>query len=278
MIKTLDNFKIVTKAGVTYDMADDFSVLVRSFTISSPRPEIQTEKIENAHGVVRLGKTWGQRSLKAVCSFFAVDAQDTALLRNEIFRLLMSEDEFYIVVDAEPGKRWLVEVASEWDPSKVGSYGEFTIDFVSHSAFSESINKTTEPFTFEDYPWQIGQGLIEADDLVYTHSTATFSIYNAGDVKVDPRRVPLTIKYTGASTNLQIKNLTTLDTWTYTGTTTEAETLEINGTRSLKNGVVNVFADTNRKLITLAPGWNNFELVGASGTFETSFDFRFYYL
>lgn len=278
MIKTLDNFKIVTKAGVTYDMANDFSVLVRSFTISSPRPDIQTEKLENGHGVVRLGKTWGQRSLKAVCSFFASDAHDTALLRNELFRVLMAQEEFYIIVDAEPGKRWLVEVASEWDSSKTGSYGEFSLDFVSHSPFAESINTTLAPFTLEDYPWQIGQGLIEADDLVYKQSTATFSIYNAGDETINPRRMPLVITYKGASTNLQIKNLTTLDTWTYTGTTKAAETLEINGTRSLKNGLVNVFANTNRKLIMLAPGWNDFELVGASGAFEISFDFRFYYL
>lgn len=278
-MKTLDNFKIVTKSGNEYDMADYFNVLVRRLTISSPRPEIETEKVDSSHGEVRLGKTWGPRSINADCSFFAVDSEDTALLRNELFRLLMSQDEFYIIVDAEPGKRWIVEVASEWEPAKIGSYGEFSLNFISHSPFAESVGTTLTAMDFEqDGVWQVGQGLIDSSDLQYTHNTATFSIYNAGDTEVNPRNKPLIITYQGASTNLEIRNNTTLEFWRYTGTTTASDRLAINGTRSLKNDAVNVFGDTNRKLITVAPGWNDFELIGAEGAFEITFDFRYYYL
>jgi hypothetical protein len=279
-MKTIDNFKIVTLAGTEYDMAAYFGVLVRSFSISSPSPDIQTEKLENTDGQARLGKTWGPRRLTAICSFFPVDIQDLALFRNELYRTLMSREQFYLIADAEPGKRWLVEVAGEWTPEKLGYYGEFTLEFVSHSPYAESVGTSLTSMDFEqDGVWQVGQGLVESDDLIYVHTTNSFRIYNPGDATINPRNMPLVISYKGASTNLAIKNLTTLETWQYTGTTgSTLETLAINGTRSLKNSVVNIFADTNRKLITLAPGWNDFQLEGTSGGFEVSFDFRFYYL
>jgi phage-related protein len=279
-VKTIDNFKIVTKSGVEYDMAAYFGVLVRSFNISSPAPEIQTDKGDNTDGQIRLGKTWGPRRLTATCSFFPTDIEDLALYRNELYRTLMSREQFYLIADAEPGKRWLVEVAGEWTPEKLGYYGEFTLEFISHSPYSESVGTSLTSMDFEqDGAWQIGQGLIETDDLKYTHTTTTFSIYNPGDVTVNPRNMPLVISYKGASTNLEIRNLTTLETWKYTGATASSlETLAINGTRSLKNGVVNIFGDTNRRLITLAPGWNSFDIGGTSGSFEVKFDFRFYYL
>ncbi|QHA38506.1 hypothetical protein D5E69_14185 [Rossellomorea marisflavi] len=75
-----------------------------------------------------------------------------------------------------------------------------------------------------------------------------------------------------------MRNVTTSDVWRYTGTTGSADRLAIAGTRSLKNDVVNVFRDTNRKLIRLAPGWNDIRLTGASGSYSVEFDFRFYYL
>jgi hypothetical protein len=89
--------------------------------------------------------------------------------------------------------------------------------------------------------------------------------------------LPLKITFTGASTNLTITNTTTGDIWQYTGTTQAGDTITLDGVRSLKNGV-SVFGNTNRKLITIAPGWNNFTITGASGSFTISFDFRFYYV
>jgi hypothetical protein len=111
---------------------------------------------------------------------------------------------------------------------------------------------------------------------MYTHSTTSFKIYNAADgVTIDPRVVPLLITFTGASTNLQIKNLTTGDVWAYTGTTTASNTIKLDGIRSLKNNT-SIFANTNHQVITLAPGYNDFQIVGATGSFTISFSFRFY--
>jgi len=256
----------------------DYDIKTLDLVIDAPEPRTESETIEGADGYEDLGTTYEGRTLRGEFLLKAVDTADYPLLRNEVFRILDSREAFYLIDSREPGKRWLVKVAGKFSHEQIRTFGRFEVEFQSASAYSESINTTLTPFELTDYPWQIGQGLIEADDMVYKHSTTTFRIYNAGDVAINPRRYPLVIKYMGASTNLQIRNLTTLDTWSYTGTTSASETLEIRRTRSLKNGVVNVFSATNRKLITLAPGWNDFEIVGASGTFEISADFRFYYL
>jgi len=274
---SLDNFKIVLQDGTTYDMADDFSVLVRSFQISSPKPTRQTDQIDGRDGQIRLGKDYGAREITAVCSFFAVDYADSLLLRDEIIRVIYGREPYYIIPEATPGKRWLVEVADSITPELIGMYGEFTLNFISDSTYAESIGTTLDPLTFDAELWQVGQGLT-VDEADYTQNVASFSIFNAGDITVDPREFPLVITYAGASTNLSIANTTTGETWSYTGTTTASDTLKIDGVRSLKNGVVSVFANTNRKLITLKPGANNFTVTGASGAFMVTFDFRFYYL
>jgi len=263
--------------GATYKLSD-YQIRTLDFVVDSPEPRTESEVIEGADGFVDCGTTYEGRTMRGEFMMEAYDMADYPLLRNEVFRIFESKSPFYLIDEREPGKRWLVKVASKFSHEQVRVFGRFTVEFQSSSAYSESISTTLTPKELTDYPWQVGQGLIEADDMVYKHSTTTFSLYNAGDVAINPRRYPLVIKYKGASTNLQIRNLTTLDTWTYSGTTSASETLEIRRTRSLKNGVVNIFGNTNRKLITLAPGWNDFEIVGASGTFEISADFRFYYL
>ncbi|MGM0904271.1 MAG: phage tail domain-containing protein [Bacillota bacterium] len=252
MIKTLDNFRIVTKSGEIYDMAEDFGIIVRKFAISSPQPDITTEKVENRNGILRFGKTWGGRSITATCSMFSDNIAMVAETRNALYRLFMRNDVFYVVCDAEPNRQWSVEVSSDWTPSVIGIYGEFEINFVSYSAFAESVEPS-----------------------VVANTSSTFRITNDGDVAVDPRELPLTITFKGASTNLKIENTTTGDVWQYTGTTTSSDTILLDGIRATKNGL-SIFKDTNRKLITLTTGWNDIKVTGASGSYSTKFEFRFY--
>src|SRR5699024_1306520 len=72
----------------------------------------------------------------------------------------------------------------------------------------------------------------------------------------------LKITYKGNSENLRIRNLTTGDEWAYNGTTNTSDVIVLEGIRSTKNGL-SIFRQTNKRLLTLAPGWNEFEIVGA---------------
>jgi hypothetical protein len=262
--------------GNQYKLSE-YNISILDFKVDSPTPRFNWEQIEGRDGVIDLGSTYGERKLSGVFEFIAEDFEDFPLLRNEIFRIFDSRESFYLIDSREPGKRWLVK-AEGFSPSQlIANRGQFSLNFISPFSYAESIGTTTDPLTFETELWQTGQGLT-LDETMYTHSTNSFQIYNAADgVTINPRQMPLEITFKGASSNLTITNTTTGDVWQYTKTTASGDTLLLTGVRSLKNGL-SVFSDTNHKLITLAPGYNDFTITGATGSFTISFAFRFYTL
>ncbi|AXY05490.1 phage tail family protein [Bacillus thuringiensis LM1212] len=277
--KSVFNFKIQYKNGKTLPIdLHDKNLWVESFQIFSPSPDHKTESIEGQHGSIYYGTTLKDRKITSTISIEAFDFVDFDLFRDEIFQMFNPLEKFYIIRDLQPGKRMEVSVDSEFDIDyETLEDGKFTIDFVIHSVFLESIGTTMDSFTFDSNLWQIGQGLI-AEDTKYTHNTTSFRIYNAGDVTIDPRSMPLQIKYIGASNNLAIKNITTGDIWSYSKEMLPTDWILLDGVKSYKPGTGSIFKSTNWGLITLQPGWNEFVLDGTIGEFTIKFDFRFYYL
>ncbi|WP_332632032.1 phage tail family protein [Halalkalibacter flavus] len=276
--KTIHNFKIVYQDGTVIDMADDLNIVVRSFQIDSLSPIIYSEKIQGKSGSIRLGKDYDNRKMQATCQFFAVDSYDYPLARNELLQTLFKDEEFYIVKDDEPAKRWKVEVSNSFTPERIVNSGVFVVDFESMSHYAESIATTQDELSFDSSILQFGQGLI-AEDLKYTHNTTSFSIYNAGDVIVNPRdsNMELVIEYVGASDSLRIVNESTGDIWEHTATTNSDDVIRLEGVRSTRNNLL-IVRESNKKVISIKNGWNNFKLENTSGSFEIKFDFRFYYL
>ncbi|MFH7833885.1 phage tail family protein [Bacillus luti] len=276
--KSVFNFKIQYKNGRTLPIdLHNKNLWVESFQIFSPSPDHKTESIEGRHGSIYYGTTLKDRKITSTISIEAIDFVDFDLFRDEIFQIFNPLEKFYIIRDLQPGKRMEVSVDSEFDIDyETLEDGKFSIDFVIHSVFLESIGTTMDSFTFDSNLWQIGQGLI-AEDTKYMHNTTSFRIYNAGDILIDPKNIPLRIRYTGASKNLTIKNVTTGDVWNYTGESVSGNVIELNGVKATKNGT-SIFGATNWGLIKLKSGWNDFILTGATGDFKIEFDFRFYYL
>lgn len=143
-----------------------------------------------------------------------------------------------------------------WEPENIGQYvSTFSIPMTCMSGTAETLLRKEETFT-----------------------TSDFTLLNEGTVIVDPRKHDgFEIEFQGASTNLTITNNTTGDVWKYNGSTTAFDKVLIKGIRSLKNGT-GVFGETNKKLITLAIGDNNFTVTGTSGAFELTIRTNFYYL
>nr|BDD47230.1 hypothetical protein 4 [Bacillaceae bacterium] len=277
MDKSIFNFKIQYQDGKTIDLHEDKNLWVSSFRIFSPSPNHTTESVEGRNGSVYLGTTLEERKITATIMVEALDYKEFDLIRDELFNIFNPLNEFYIIRDLQPGKRMKVSVASDFDIDYLTlEDGEFDIEFIIHSVFLESIGTTLEPVTFDPSIIQFGQDLI-LDETMYTHTTTSFQIYNASNITIDPTEHDLKITYKGTSNNLKIKNLTTGDEWGHNGTSSTGDTIILDGIRSTKNGL-SIFRDSNRKLITLAPKLNKFELTGTSGNFEISFDFRFLFL
>lgn len=267
---------IIEKTDGKRYVLNDLNIFTRDFIISSPSYRHITESLEGGHGSVDLGSTYDVRPIKCIFYFKAIDNSDYVLARDEVFDIFNSIQPFYLIDTRNGGKRWLVKCASGFAVDQQRIYGLFEVEFVSFSSFAESVGTTLTPLGIDLGVWQIGQGLT-FEDPKYVHSTSTFRIYNAGNVPLNPRRMPLLITFKGASTNLKIKNKTTGDEWSYTGNTSVNDTIRLEQVRFTKNSL-SIVRDTNKKLITLNPGFNDFEITGASGVFSISFDFRFYYL
>ncbi|WJE69319.1 phage tail family protein [Bacillus albus] len=273
--------KIIKENGKEFVIASSEDMQVLNFLPPSPFYNVQYEKIDGRHGEIEVGGSFDARdNIRSQILFYPKDIWDFYLFRDEIFRLFNSQEPFYVITNREPGKRLKVRVANayEVEPQAFGQYGELNIVFKSASAFCESVGTTMDPMTFDSGLWQIGQGLI-AEDIKYTHNTTSFRIYNAGDVLIDPKSMPLKITYKGISNNLSIKNVTTGDFWSYTGRTTlENDVIILEGVKSSQTAVGSIFSKTNWGLITLKSGWNDIVLSGTASSFEIKFDFRFYYL
>ncbi|TCJ01573.1 phage tail family protein [Cytobacillus praedii] len=239
----------------------------------SPRHE--SEVLEGMDGHIDIVTTYEGRTLSASFFIESLDGYDFNQLRNQVYGLFNGKSYFYVIDVKEPKKRWKVKTATKFTVDKLSRIaGTFDLALVSPSPYVESIGTTLDELTFDKEKWQVGQGLV-LENPEYVHQLSTFKIFNAGDVTVDSCQMPLKIIFKGESTNLQIKNLTTGDTWAYTGITGVNDTITLDGIRSLMNGV-SVFGQTNKKLLSIAPGWNDFEIMGATD-FLISFDFRFYY-
>lgn len=272
---------IQTLDGQEYRLTPEESGLKQiSFDVDSPNLKHTTsEDIAGRNGALVLGTDIGPRSATAAFKIIAYDRYDYPMIRNNFFRLLCSGNPFYWIDDREPGKRWLFHCDGSFSVEQLMSkIGEFEIPLIAMSGLSESIVRTTDnEFRFDSKKLQWGMGII-AEPLVYKFNTTTFRVFNAGDIPIDWRNQGVTLSYKGASNQLRIRNLTTGADWQYLDSSTSNDTIRlIERARSRKN-TLSIFGRTNMAAMTLAPGWNEFQITGSSGSFEVTFDFRFLYL
>lgn len=294
------DIKFTRKNGSSLRLSD-IAVQAIDFVLSSIELKSVYEEIEGRHGREESETTYLARIIRVPFYYKATDLLDFPLIRDEIFRqvgrieplylqeIRRAENKSYTFVDThEPAamkdveesisrKMHFARIQKVIEIEQDGLFGEGELEFETVGLpFGISEGTSLDPRTFDAELWQVGQG-IKADDLKYAHDTTEFRIYNAGDIDIDPAQMPLHIKYQGASSNLKIINVTTDDTWSYSGTSTVNDSINIEGIRSSKNGS-NILSNTNKKLISLAPGWNDIQLQGTEGDFLISFDFPFYYL
>src|SRR5699024_10730373 len=141
--------------------------------------------------------------------------------------------------------------------------------------------------TYDDYiMWFVNSGKFQlekdgvyglADDIhidyqKYVFEEDNFSVYNAGNVEIKPESMYMNIIVSGVKGQLENKNLTTVQLFKlekrFKGI------LELKGMSTKMNGT-NIFRDTNKRLINLAVGKNDFEVTGNFK--DITFDFKYYY-
>ena len=299
--------EIVKSNGQKFRLSD-YGV-VQDFVVNSIDRSVTRESVDGRKGSVDYGTNIGDRSISVPMIFKASDLHDYAHLRDELFGILDDDEPFYIremrrkdylqyeFVDfgQSPtwsngveneyvnGKQYKVRLDSSISPEQWDDKpnGDITIEFVTSGLpFAETIYTTLElhdsgySATAEKY------GLVDNIDdekVEYRFTSNNFTVYNAGNVTVEPESMYINILFWYCSIpdgKMTIKNLTTGDV------------LEINRTENRRHirqdginitvGGVNRFRDTNRRFISLAPGDNRFEITGATFD-EVRIDFKYYF-
>src|SRR5699024_12338086 len=103
----------------------------------------------------------------------------------------------------------------------------------------------------------------------------TFIIYNAENILVHTFDQDLRIEISGViGKNFEMRNVTTGDVFKVTDTLKSSDVVNLDGPEIKINGL-QALRKTNRRFISLLPGWNEIRL---NKTAKVIFDFRFYYL
>jgi hypothetical protein len=269
-------YLLIEKDGTIIDHRN-LGLQLLSFRKQSMEHRHEFSDIDGRNGSIHTGTTFGPRSLIAS---FLLDGENhifMQMLIDEIHSLFATNKEVFLIDSRQPGKRWRVLTNNTFDtPYSTPRVAKYDLEFISPISYSESVGTTLDDFTFASDLWQIGMNLPADAELIYRWNTSRFKIYNAGNAPIDPNELPLNIFFKGASNGLTIRNITTGHIFKYNGSTNKNDVITLERLRHLKNGV-SIFSETNRNYITIAPGWNEFEIIGTTGSFVIWFDFRFYY-
>lgn len=257
----------------------DIDFAVDDIQVSLPTMSNTTETIAGRHGNIDLGSTLDPREVFVTGYFKSYDKDSFKMYRDRIAKLFVSTEAFYLIDSRQPWKRWLVKQDGSWEANRIRFHnvGEVEATFTTMGLpYATSAATSLQPRIWQDNGWFWGSG-IEWSNEDFVYDTTTFVVPNWGDVAVNPRFMDLIIRFNGQSSNLRIRNLTTGNDWRYTGTTVSTDQIVIDGIRSTKNGT-SIIRNTNKQLITLAPGNNSFQIDGVIGSSSIIFEFRFAYL
>lgn len=259
--------------------------------ISSIGKERVTGEVEGSNQTINYGAIYKGRNIKLSVYMKAKDTHDYRLLRDEVYAMFQTGDTFYVSESYEQGKRYLVSVDEQYIPERINrNSATAKIQCTKLGLpFAESVGTTQDiqrdGINSEKGLWSFGMGLSSDEDShKYTHTLPRFNrmdlkIYNAGNVPIHPFEQKLKIKISdvvGSTNFLELKNKTNGTIFRVNEKVTSSKTIILDGPNITINSLQS-FRKTNRKYILLDKGWNEFEIIGATGA-KVEFDFPFYYL
>ena len=250
--------------------------------VSSIGKERHTDKVEGMPGEVNYGSSYTSRDVELTMWFKAKDTIDYRLLRDELYAYFDSYDYFYVIETNKPTRALKIVIDENIQDKRINTYyGEITINaktidnpFWVSLYTTKELNDTDLDFFVEKY------GLVDDihyDNKQYVFKENKFTLFNAGNVTVEPEYMELniTVHGVGSDNNLTIHNKTTGDKIVIERNIASGNTLFIRGL-SVKINSINILRQTNKKFLSIAPGENEIEIT--NGTYrEVEFDFRFYY-
>lgn len=262
----------------------DYPVGVRPLDlfVSSIEKERKEQAIDGVPGVVDYGYNYKGREVKM--NFMTEhhhDTYDHRLQRDEIYNLFDSYPYLYVSDNTVPSRVLKITIDGSFTPERYGYwYSTFEVEaritglpFWRTKYTTQEIESSGYSAIVEKYGMADG---INVDYLPYKFTSNEFTIWNGGNVTVDPRNMYLKLNLANVTTtgNLIIENVTTGEKFIYKEAISK-KNLTIDGTKVLI-GTSNKLRDTNRKFISLVKGINKIKIT--NGTFDSvAVDSPFYF-
>ncbi|MFZ8100083.1 distal tail protein Dit [Staphylococcus arlettae] len=270
--------KMITDNGTT-DLTDIDGLMYLDFKEEDVENRINLQEISGVDGGLLSPISFAPFNLILRFVYSGVDVTDYHLLKKQLRSMLYSRTPFYIVHSDMPGMKYAVVTDSTAIEDVYGRNGTFEITFTVYKGYSESLYETDEYDKTSD-KWQFGNGLLVNDDIKYKHNTTSFKIFNGSSDTIAPfpHRHKLIIKLNiNAPKGFKLINRTTGDVFEYKKAIAKNKQIIINGIYPTIDGK-RVGIDTNHEWLTLAPGYNDIEIIGTDITQPTAeFIFPFIY-
>ncbi|MDS3871884.1 phage tail domain-containing protein [Staphylococcus hominis] len=251
--------------------------------VSSIERERYEENIKGIPGPIDYGFDFKEReiTLKFQMEHYH-DTFDFRLQRDELYNIFSSHNHLYVSDNLVPTRVIKLQVDGQFTPERYG-YWYSTLEvtgkttglpfwrtkYTTQDIEKEGFNAIAEQFGLAD-------GL-NVDYPKYTFTENKFTVWNGGNVTLDPRNMDLKIRLFRLKTdgNFKLTNHTTGETFEYLASTT-GNTIDLEGIQAFKGMLQNRLRETNRKYISLVPGLNEISYTGGE-MINIQFDFPFYF-
>lgn len=251
--------------------------------VSSIEKERKEQQIDGIPGVVDYGFNYKQRDASMTFWLRHFHGEhDYFLMKSEIDAMFDNHAYIYASHNALPSRVIKLTVDGSFEPERIAGsmYANLEVEArVTGQPFWQTRYTTQElqndGFNAIAEKYGLADG-IHQDFDTYTHTTNTFTIWNGGNVKIDPRFLYLKMTVTGLTTNgnFTIENVTTGEKFIYKDSLSNKD-LTVDGTKVLV-GISNKLRSTNRKFPSLNKGKNTFKVINGSFK-EIKIDTKYYY-
>ena len=259
-------------------------VLPLDFLVSAIEKERYVENIKGIPGPIDYGFDYKDRevTLNFWLRHFHGE-HDQKLLKSELYAMLDSQPYFYVSDDQLPTRVLKLAVDEPYLPDRINGSNISTLEFkcqIIGLPFwrTKYTTQDIEALGFDAIAEKFGMADgLNIDYPKYTFTENKFTVWNGGNVTLDPRNMPLKIKLKHLLTdgNFKLTNKTTGETFEYYAPRT-GNTVDLDGVQAFVGYQANRLRETNRKYISIVPGINEIEYSG--GTMDNiQFDFPLYY-
>ncbi|MGW7932332.1 phage tail domain-containing protein [Staphylococcus xylosus] len=216
-------------------------------------------------------------SLKLIFRYTGIDVFDAESFCHSIRPVFNRRRPYYITHNRLPGIKYAIDQADVSFEKETLRHYKIIVEFNVYKGYSESIHTTQNIIDFSSY-WSGENHISLTFNPKYKHKSNQFTIWNGSNDIIKPQfghqlNIKLNVQSNGG---FELVNLTTGDIFKYKKSSNKDTDIVLNSIYAYRENY-RCGIDTNRGVITLAPGYNEFKIKGEVSSCSSEFDFPFIY-